>query len=73
MTILDTSPLIVRAKQEEIFPNTSSRASSLARVLDRLPAGKYIVMVEKPDIPRAKWKVVIQQNEIIRVMELECI
>lgn len=71
MTMADTAPLVIRAKAEEIFPNTSSRASSLARVLDRLPAGKYVVTVEKPDMPKAKWKVTIQQNEIVRVMELE--
>ena len=65
--------LTVRAQPDEIFPNTSSRASSLARVLDRLPPGRYTVDVEKSDIRGAKWKVTIRQNEILRVMEIEVI
>ena len=67
------APLMVKTSKEDAFPNTSTRATSLAKVMDRLPAGQtYIITLYKPDIQKAKWSVRIETNEVIQVMELEC-
>lgn len=48
----------------------SARVVSLARALDRLPAGTFAVMLTKPDLDSLSWHVEITRVEPIREMEL---
>lgn len=65
--------LLVKTQNEDAFPNTSTRATSVAKVLDRLKPGTYVITLYKPDIHKAKWQIRIEQNEIINVLELDCV
>lgn len=44
----------------------SDRAIQLARLVDRLYPGTYIIMILKPDIDAASWKVEIDRKEFIQ-------
>lgn len=48
----------------------SPRVVSLAREIDRLPAGTYTLEIVKPDLPALSWHVEIVRVEQVRVMEL---
>lgn len=43
---------------------------SLARELERLPPGSYIVRLEKPDIRGVPWQAEIVKYERMRILEL---
>jgi hypothetical protein len=48
----------------------SPRVTSLARVIDRLPPGKYTLSLEKPELPSLSWHVEIVRLETVREMEI---
>ena len=70
---MTTAPLMIKTDKIDAFPNTSTRASSVAKVLDRLKPGTYVITLHKPDIHKAKWRIRIEQNELIQVLDLECL
>jgi hypothetical protein len=48
--------------------DVSASALSVARLLDRLPAGDFIVEIHKPNTKRAGWIVKFKRVERIREM-----
>lgn len=50
----------------------SPRVVSLARAIDRLPAGgEYVIRVVKPDLAALPWSVEVERVEPIKRMMLE--
>ena len=43
---------------------------SLAREIERLPPGSYVVMLSKPDIKGVPWRAEIIKGERVRLMSL---
>jgi hypothetical protein len=58
------------AEQNLQVSDLSPRVVRLARELDRLPAGEYVVRLVKPDLAALSWHAEITRSEPIRVMEL---
>jgi hypothetical protein len=51
--------------------DVSDRALSIARAVDRLPAGYiYHLEIQKPDIPAMPWMVEIVREDRIQVLKL---
>jgi hypothetical protein len=48
----------------------SPRVVSLAREIDRLPPGDYVIRLTKCDLKALPWQAEITREEPIRVMEL---
>jgi hypothetical protein len=49
----------------------SPRVISLAREIDRLPPGEYMIILRKPEVAACGWTAEIAKSpELIRVMEL---
>jgi hypothetical protein len=48
----------------------SPRVVRLARELDRLPAGEYVITLSKPDLASLSWSAEIVRTETIKTMEL---
>lgn len=58
------------SEQSRPITDLSSRVISLAREIDRLPAGVYSLQLVKPDLPALSWHVEIVRVEPMREMEL---
>lgn len=56
--------------QAKPVTDLSQRVISLAREIDRLPAGEFLLVLVKPDLPSMSWHVEIVRRERIREMEL---
>ena len=48
----------------------SSRAISIARMIDRLPAGEYIIEISKQDIKQAPWDLCAWKRERVQKQRL---
>jgi hypothetical protein len=48
----------------------SARVVSLAREIDRLPPGEYVIRLVKCDLKSMPWQAEIVRAESLRVMEL---
>jgi hypothetical protein len=48
----------------------SARAVSLAREIDRLPPGDYVIRLVKCEIRALPWQAEIMREQPVRVMEL---
>jgi len=48
-----------------VVNDLSQRVIALARVIDRLPPGRYVIELEKPDLDAASWKTEIERLEFI--------
>jgi len=48
----------------------SGEANSLAREIDRLPAGNYMIVLLKPDLKGLPWRAEILYQERLRVLDL---
>lgn len=58
------------SEQQQSVCDLSARVVRLARELDRLPAGEYVITLTKPDLASLSWHAEITRTEHIRVMEL---
>ena len=56
--------------QPKPITDLSTRVVSLAREIDRLPAGTYTLALVKPEVVGMSWHVEIVRVEPVRVMEL---
>lgn len=56
--------------QPKPVTDLSQRVISLAREIDRLPAGSYSFVLVKPDLCSLSWHVEIVRLEPIREMEI---
>ena len=54
----------------QAITDLSARVVSLAREIDRLPPGEYVIRLEKGEIRADPWQAEIQRVEAVRVMEL---
>jgi len=50
--------------------DVSRRALSIARVIDRLPAGNFSIILLKPDIKTDNWRVEIRQSSTVQILDL---
>jgi len=57
---------------DELRPvcDLSARVVSLAREIDRLPPGEYMIMLVKGELKALPWTAEIVRTEPMRVMEL---
>jgi hypothetical protein len=55
---------------EQAPQDLSPRMVELARVLDRLPPGKHIITLEKPEVRAMDWEVCIETVQHNRKMRL---
>jgi hypothetical protein len=63
----DQAVNLVIAIQQDV----SDRALSIARAVDRLPAGHvYHLEIQKPDLPAMPWMVEIVREDRIQVLKL---
>ena len=46
--------------------DVSSRATSIARLIDRLPPGHYIIEIEKPHVKQAAWDMCAWKREKVQ-------
>jgi len=47
--------------QQAISLDVSRKALSIARIIDRLPAGNYTIHLKRPENPSERWTVEIHQ------------
>ena len=48
-----------------VVSDLSQRVIQLARMIDHLPPGHYIIDLEKPDLIAASWKTEIERLELV--------
>jgi len=60
-----THPNIVAVQQD-----VSNKAQSMAREVDRLPPGTYILILHKPSLRGQNWNLQIDKAETVRRMDL---
>lgn len=66
-----SSMIQVKEKQNRTISDVSARAHSLAREIDRLPAGfTYTIRLVKNELDEIDWAVEIVRSEFIRRMSL---
>ena len=56
---------------EEKNTGVSQPAASMARTIDRLPPGDYIIKLVKPDTPLPQWVLEILHTDIIHPVKQE--
>lgn len=67
----DTTETITHANVKAVQQDTSNKARSMAREVDRLPPGVYFIRLHKPALRGQSWELTIDKAETVRTMELK--
>ena len=67
---MTTQTDILISPEFKMETDLSSRAVSVARIVDRLRPGRYILEITKSDIMAADWKIEVIRADVVQKMSL---
>ena len=67
---MTTQTDVLISSEIKMETDLSSRAVSVARIVDRLRPGRYILEITKSDIMAADWKIEVIRADVVQKMSL---